>query len=174
LISTQGAKKDFGAVVANGFAKTAVLDVRHAGVSDRLATNDDAVSQLVTASGASMIILSASKGCQLSEEDAGSGGGRFSDTIDNSLTKQRGAFDLDANGAISVAELNRGLKAEVVRDSKDRQTPWLSRNLTVGDFDIFWALWAASTLARCRPRQLQSGNRHSSRDGLGPTAEHSS
>ena len=52
-----------------------LLDVCHAGVSDHLATNDEAVSQLVTASGASMIILSASKGRQLSEEDAGSGGG---------------------------------------------------------------------------------------------------
>jgi uncharacterized caspase-like protein len=114
-----------------------LLDVCHAGVSDRLATNDDAVSQLVTASGASMIILSASKGRQLSEEDASSGGGRFSVTIDNILTKRRSAFDLDGNGAISVAELYRGLKAQVVRDSGGRQTPWLSRNLMVGDFDIF-------------------------------------
>jgi tetratricopeptide (TPR) repeat protein len=114
-----------------------LLDVCHAGVSDRLATNDDAVSQLVTASGASMIILSASKGRQLSEEDTIAGGGRFSVTIDNILSKRRSAFDLDANGAISVAELYRGLKSEVVRDTAGRQTPWLSRNLMVGDFDIF-------------------------------------
>ena len=39
-----------------------LLDVCHAGVSDRLATNDDAVSQLVTASGASMIVLSGVQG----------------------------------------------------------------------------------------------------------------
>ena len=31
----------------------------------------------------------------------------------------------------------RGLKSQVVRDSQGRQTPWLSRNLMVGDFDIF-------------------------------------
>jgi hypothetical protein len=114
-----------------------LLDVCHAGVSDRLATNDDAVSQLVTASGASMIILSASKGRQLSEEDTIAGGGRFSVTIDYILSKHRSAFDLDGNGAISVAELYRGLKSEVVRDTAGRQTPWLSRNLMVGDFDIF-------------------------------------
>src|SRR4029077_7598531 len=77
-----------------------LLDVCHAGVSDRLATNDDAASQLVTASGASMIILSASKGRQLSEEDTSTGGGRFSVTIDNILSKRRSAFDLDGNGAI--------------------------------------------------------------------------
>ena len=114
-----------------------LLDVCHAGVSDRLATNDDAVSQLVTASGASMIVLSASKGRQLSEEDERSGGGRFSVAIDTVLTKRRAAFDLDRNGAISVAELYRGLKSEVVRETAGRQTPWLSRNLMVGDFDIF-------------------------------------
>jgi Caspase domain len=100
-----------------------LLDVCHA----------DAVSQLVTASGASMIILSASKGRQLSEEDTRTGGGRFSVTIDNILSKHRSAFDLDGNGAISVAELYRGLKSEVVRDTVGRQTPWLSRNLMVGD-----------------------------------------
>jgi hypothetical protein len=59
-------------------------------------------------SGASMIFLSASKGRQLSKEDAGSGGGRFSVTIDNSLTRHRGAFDLDGNGTISVVALYRG------------------------------------------------------------------
>jgi len=114
-----------------------LLDVCHAGVSDRLATNDDAVSQLVTASGASMIIFSASKGRQLSEEDERRGGGRFSVAIDTVLTKRRTTFDLDSNGAISVSELYRGLKSEVVRDTAGRQTPWLSRNLMVGDFDIF-------------------------------------
>jgi hypothetical protein len=34
-------------------------------------------------------------------------GGRFSVTIDNILSKRRSAFDLDGNGAISVAELYR-------------------------------------------------------------------
>jgi uncharacterized caspase-like protein len=127
LAGTSLACADVAAGLKRSRARIVVLlDVCHAGVSDRLATNDDAVSQLVTASGASMIILSASKGCQLSEEDAGSGGGRFSVTIDNILTKRRSAFDLDGNGAISVAELYRSLKAQVVRDSQGRQTPWLS------------------------------------------------
>ena len=84
-----------------------------------------------------MIILSASKGRQESEEDAASGGGRFSVTIDKILTGDRETHDLDGNGAISVAELFRGLKAGVIRDSQGRQTPWLSRNLMFGDFDIF-------------------------------------
>jgi len=138
LAGTSLAFADVAAHLKRARARVLVLlDVCHAGVSDRLATNDDAVSQLVTASGASMIILSASKGRQLSEEDEKSGGGRFSVAIDTVLTKRRTAFDLDNNGAISVAELYRGLKSEVVRETAGRQTPWLSRNLMVGDFDIF-------------------------------------
>ena len=138
LAGTSLAFVDVAAQLKSARARVIVLlDVCHAGVSDRLATNDDAASQLVTASGASMIILSASKGRQLSEEDTSTGGGRFSVTIDNILSKRRSAFDLDGNGAISVAELYRGLKSEVVRDTAGRQTPWLSRNLMVGDFDIF-------------------------------------
>ena len=114
-----------------------MLDVCHAGVTDRLSTNDDAVSQLVTDNGSSMIIFSASKGRQLSGEDRKAGGGRFSLAIDRILTKDRKSYDLDGNGALSVGELYRGLKAEVIRDSHGHQTPWLSRNLIVGDFDIF-------------------------------------
>ena len=58
-------------------------------------------------------------------------------TIDKILTSERKSHDLDGNGAISVQELFRGLKAGVIRDSEGRQTPWLSRNLIFGDFDIF-------------------------------------
>jgi hypothetical protein len=138
IAGTSLAFADVAAQLKRARARVLVLlDVCHAGVSDRLATNDDAVSQLVTASGASMIILSASKGRQLSEEDERSGGGRFSVAIDTVLTKRRTAFDLDSNGAISVAELYWGLKSEVVRETAGRQTPWLSRNLMVGDFDVF-------------------------------------
>src|SRR5262249_40079779 len=76
LAGTSLAFADVAAQLRRSRARVLVLlDVCHAGVSDRLATNDDAVSQLVTASGASMIILSASKGRQLSEEDEKSGGG---------------------------------------------------------------------------------------------------
>jgi hypothetical protein len=80
-----------------------MLDVCHAGLSDRatIATNDAGASRLVTNSGASMIVLSASKGQQASYE------------------------------------LYRGLKAAVVRESDGQRTPWLSRNLMFGDFDLF-------------------------------------
>jgi tetratricopeptide (TPR) repeat protein len=116
-----------------------LLDVCHAGLADRaaIATNDAAVSRLVTDSGASMVILSASKGRQFSEETAKSAGGLFSTTFEQILTSDRAVYDTDGNGAISISELYRGLKSAVVRDSEGRQTPWLSRNLMVGDFDLF-------------------------------------
>src|SRR5262249_53820988 len=116
-----------------------LLDVCHSGLADRdrIATNDDAVAQLVTQSGSSMIVLAASKGRQESEETTEEQGGRFSVGLDAVITRERRTHDLDANGAISINELYRGLKAKVVRGTSGRQTPWLSRNLLVGDFDLF-------------------------------------
>ncbi len=116
-----------------------LLDVCHAGVVDRAAggTNDAAVSQLVTNSGASMVVLSASKGRQYSEETPKAAGGLFSSAFERTLTTDRIANDVDRNGAISISELYRGLKSSVVRASEGRQTPWLSRNRIVGDFDLF-------------------------------------
>jgi hypothetical protein len=116
-----------------------LLDVCHAGVVDRAAagTNDAAVSQLVTNSGASMVVLSASKGRQYSEETPKAAGGLFSSAFERTLTTDRTANDVDRNGAISISELYRGLKSSVVRASEGRQTPWLSRNRIVGDLDLF-------------------------------------
>lgn len=115
------------------------LDVCHAGSVDRsgMATNDAAVARLVTDSGASMVVFSASKGRQFSEETAEQSGGRFSVAVEKILSTERDKFDLNANGAISVSELYRGIKAMVVKDSEGRQTPWLSRNLMIGDFELF-------------------------------------
>ncbi len=116
-----------------------LLDVCHAGLSDRaaIATNDAAVARLATDSGASMVVLSASKGRQFSEETAVTAGGRFSLAIERIITSARKTYDTDGNGAIGLEELYRALKAAVVRDTAGRQTPWLSRNLVVGDFDLF-------------------------------------
>jgi hypothetical protein len=115
------------------------LDVCHAGLSDRasVAANDDAVNRLTTSAGAGMVILSASKGRQESQERASADGGLFSVALDRVLTSERKQFDGDGNGAISLDELYRGVKALVVRDTAGRQTPWLTRNQTFGDFDLF-------------------------------------
>jgi uncharacterized caspase-like protein len=102
-----------------------LLDICHGGLADRarIATNDDAVTQLVTQTGSSMIVIAASKGRQDSEETEGQKGGRFSIALDRILTRDRKAYDLDKSGGISLSELYRGLKSEVVKGSNGRQTP---------------------------------------------------
>jgi uncharacterized caspase-like protein len=116
-----------------------LLDVCHAGLADRAAaaTNDGAAMQLATAGGAAMVILQATKGRQFSEETSQGAGGRFSVAFARILTSERAAFDGNGDGAISVSELYRGLKSIVQRESLGRQTPWLSRNEMLGDFDLF-------------------------------------
>jgi uncharacterized caspase-like protein len=116
-----------------------LLDVCHAGLSDRaaIAANDDAVSRLSTESGASMVVISASKGRQFSEENRALGGGVFSVALERVLTRERKVYDTDGNGAISLDELYRGIKAVAVREAQGRQTPWIARNQVFGDFDLF-------------------------------------
>ena len=116
-----------------------LLDVCHAGLADRasIASNDAAATRLITNSGAPIIVLSASKGRQFSEETAEDGGGRFSVALARIIKSERKTYDTDADGALSLSELYRGVKSIVVRESGGRQTPWLTRNLMFGDFDLF-------------------------------------
>jgi Ca2+-binding EF-hand superfamily protein len=53
------------------------------------------------------------------------------------LTNERQRYDFDGNGAISIEELYRALKAKVVEESGGAQVPSLARNLLVGDIDLF-------------------------------------
>jgi hypothetical protein len=116
-----------------------LLDVCHAGAVDRatIATNDDAVNRLVTNTGASIIVLSASKGRQTSFEVQDVAGGLFSVAFERIVKGERAANDSNGDGFISISELYGAVKASVVSASGGRQTPWLSRNLTVGDFNVF-------------------------------------
>lgn len=131
---------EIGAIVRMAKARVVILlDVCHAGASGRagIASNDDVVRQLSTQSGSGIVLLSASKGRQLSQESASFGGGLFSVAFERALGPGRSAADLDGNGRISLAELYRTVKATVVAETAGRQTPWLSRNQVFGDFDLF-------------------------------------
>src|SRR5262249_46349105 len=98
------------------------------------AANDDAVRKLVTASGASMVILSASRGRQYSLESSSLKGGLFSLAISDVLNKRQLPTQ---GGPITLDDLYRGTKSYVVRQSGGTQTPWLSRNEIFGDLDLF-------------------------------------
>jgi hypothetical protein len=100
-------------------------------------TNDQAASRLVSQGGTPMVILSASKGRQFSEESGIAGGGHFSLAFARIIGKERAAFDLDKNGAIDLDELYQGLKQSVAKSTNGRQTPWLSRNEMTGNFPLF-------------------------------------
>ncbi|MEP6564005.1 MAG: caspase family protein [Mesorhizobium sp.] len=126
--------------VANAQTRAIVLlDVCHAGASGQInvASNDDAVNLLTTRSGAGVVVISASKGRQFSEESASIGGGRFSVAFEHALTDQRRQTDRDGNGRLSVNELYGALKSLVTTQTGGRQIPWLSRNEIFGDFDLF-------------------------------------
>jgi hypothetical protein len=116
-----------------------LLDVCHAGASGQasVASNDEAVNLLTTKSGAGVVIVSASKGRQFSEEAADIRGGQFSVAFERALTKDRRLTDRDGNGRISLNELYGAVKSKVTIQTSGRQIPWLARNQIFGDFDLF-------------------------------------
>jgi hypothetical protein len=116
-----------------------ILDACHAGLAgaERFGTNDDVVSSLFTRSGASLIVLAASKGRQSSIEDPASGGGLFSSAVTEVIGKNRMNFDRDGSGLIDLAEFYRGVKMLVVKKSNGKQTPWMARSGIEGDVSLF-------------------------------------
>lgn len=115
------------------------LDACHSGVAgmDMAATNDDAAAGMLAGVPSGLVILSASKGRQFSEENSAVGGGVFTNAVADVIARQRQAHDVDGNGVIEVSELYAGVKRLVVERTEGRQTPWLARNQMVGDFALF-------------------------------------
>ncbi len=108
-----------------------------AGTDDSIyATNDQVASGLLTSIPSGLLIFSASKGRELSEED-GVRGGVFTNAVTDVISNKRNIFDTNGNGAIEISELYKGVKKEVVRKAKGKQTPWLARNQMIGDFSLF-------------------------------------
>ena len=116
-----------------------ILDSCHSGIagSDAFATNDDAVSVLMTRAGAPMVVLAGSKGRQFSEENAKAGGGVFTAAIAAAISEERATHDLDRSGLIDLGELYTAVKARVFEMTSGQQTPWLTRNALVGEMALF-------------------------------------
>ncbi|WP_193771620.1 caspase family protein [Mesorhizobium sp. M2E.F.Ca.ET.219.01.1.1] len=127
-------------VIKSAKARVVVLlDVCHAGLSGvaSIATNQEAADQLVTDSGASVVIFSASQGAQTSIESSANGGGLFSLAFDRVIDRDRERFDIDGDGVIDASELFFGLKAIVSRESGGFQIPTFKRNLLLGEVALF-------------------------------------
>ena len=128
------------AVLARSKSRVIVfLDACHSGTAGTslFATNDDAAGDVLARVPAGLLVFSASKGRQFSEESPGAGGGLFTTAVAQVIAGDRATFDLDGNGAIEISELYVGVKQRVSQLSQGRQVPWLARNELVGDFAIF-------------------------------------
>ncbi|MCF3641803.1 caspase family protein, partial [Rhizobium sp. TRM95111] len=140
LKETALAWRKIAAVLAGARGKVVVLlDACHAGLagSSAFATNDDAAGALLTTAGAPMVVLAASKGRQVALESAEAGGGVFTSAIVDALTTGRSRADADANGAIDLGEFYVAVKGQVLAKTGGQQSPWLARNLLVGDMMLF-------------------------------------
>jgi uncharacterized protein len=140
LKETALAWRDVAALLAKAKGKVVILlDACHTGLagSSAFATNDDVAGALMTTAGAPMVVLAASKGRQVALESAEKGGGVFTSAIVDVLGTGRGATDADANGVVDLGEFYAAVKTRVLRDTKGRQSPWLARNLLVGDMALF-------------------------------------
>lgn len=115
------------------------LDACHSGLAggSSLATNDDVADQLISSSGAPLIVLAASKGRQVALEDGRKGGGIFTSALVDTLSSDRNAADADLNGVIDLGELYSSVKSKVLNETDGKQSPWLARNLLVGEMTLF-------------------------------------
>jgi uncharacterized caspase-like protein len=115
------------------------LDTCHSGAAGTgaFSTNDGAAASLLERIPSGIVVFSASKGRELSEEAAAVGRGVFTSALVDAITGNRDRFDENGNGAIEISELYRGVKAVVKAGTEGRQTPWIARNQMVGDFALF-------------------------------------
>jgi uncharacterized caspase-like protein len=131
-----------------------LLDACHSGhvTQELLVPNDDLVSSLLAEHRAGITVLSASKGRQVSYEPEGARGlaltadtaplvtlpasphGYFTGSIIAALGDR--ASDHDRDGEIELGELIDEVSRRVAAATQGRQTPWVARRETIGDFAV--------------------------------------
>ena len=129
---------DLSNALAKAHSRIAVfLDTCNSGAAgtDFFATNDASVSALIDRAPSGILIFSASKGREFSEESADHGGGVFTSAVIAALSDPK--TDRNHNGVIEASELYASVKRAVVEATEGRQTPWFARNDMVGDFVPF-------------------------------------
>jgi uncharacterized caspase-like protein len=132
--------KDVAAILAKSRTRIALfLDTCHSGAAGTGAysTNDAAAKSLLERIPSGIVVFSASKGRELSEETPAVGGGVFTSAVVKVIAGDRARYDTNKDGAIEISELYRGVKSQVTATTDGRQTPWIARNQMVGDFALF-------------------------------------
>jgi len=140
LRETSLAWKDVAGALSGAKGRVVVLlDACHTGLAGEvgLATNDDAAGALLTAEGAPIVVIAASKGRQLAQESGAWGGGIFTTAIIDALERGNASADADGNGVIDLGEFYTAVKSRVLSETKGQQSPWLVRNRLVGDMGLF-------------------------------------
>ena len=140
IAGTALAWDDLARVLAQANARVIVfLDACHSGAAgtDFFATNDDAARGILRNIPSGLVVFSASKGREVSLENAEVGGGFFTTAVAEVIAADRSRHDTSGNGAIEISELYSGVKRLVVERTDGRQTPWLARNRMIGDFALF-------------------------------------
>ena len=141
ITGTALAWDDLATALARSRARVAVfLDACHsgtAGTTDFFATNDEAASGIMREIPSGLVVFAASKGREVSRENAEVGGGLFTTSLADVVANGRAHSDTNGNGAIEISELYVGVKRQVVEDTSGQQTPWLARNQMIGDFALF-------------------------------------
>lgn len=124
------------------------IDACHSGLAgDGLfSTNDQVVGGALDQIPSGLVVFAAAKGREFSLEDSETAQGFFAQALAEVLHDP--ARDLNGNGAVELSELFRGTK-QLVSDRVQQaqqgaapadlltQTPWMARNLMVGDFALF-------------------------------------
>ena len=110
-----------------------MLDACHAGFAGKRdpLSNDDAASALLTRSGAPLLILAAAKGRQLSEESS-KAGGLFTNAMVATLGRNARATE-----PASLTSFYDSVKSMVVKETGNRQTPWMVRSGLIGEMTLF-------------------------------------
>lgn len=138
--ATALAWRDLAKILVKAQARVVVfLDACHSGVAGTglFAGNEEAADGMLASVPSGLLVFSASKGRQFSEEAAATGGGVFTNAVADVIARHRPAYDLDGNGVIEVSELYAGVKRRVSELTEGRQVPWLARNEMIGDFALF-------------------------------------
>ncbi len=124
------------------------IDSCHSGVAGEglFSTNDDVVDGALDRIPSGLVVFAAAKGREFSLEDPSTAKGFFAEALADVLSGPE--YDLNRNGALELSEMFRGTKvlvservlqaqAGVAPDQVLTQTPWMARNLMVGDFSLF-------------------------------------
>jgi hypothetical protein len=131
---------DIAAMISKTRGRVIVfLDTCHSGIAGTAyaAPSEGAVEDFLTAIPSNLLIFSASKGREFSQERAALGGGVFTNALVKALGADHDVADSNRDGVLEISELYGYLRLTVARETEGQQTPWFARNKMVGDFAVF-------------------------------------